>query len=673
MPRPVHVFLSTWSMEEQPCCSNALLSGSTTPSYSATGTSTISGEDYDTDTESEETGTVASLLDRLKSATAADIARPRKTKRNDPPRGKRRCKGAVSSDPKGVTPQQRVREFTNESLTVSQVHLFCTACRERLSIKRSIIKNHVQSTKHKKSQQRLKNKETRERDIAESLRKYNNDVHSRGESLPKEQQVYRIKVVSTFLKAGVPLSKMDSFRDLLEENAFRLTDRRNMQDYVPFILKEEEARIRSEISGQQLSVIFDGTSRLGEALAVIFRFVDSDWKVQQRLVRMQMLSKSLAGEEIARELITVLSVNYSVRPDHLLAAMRDRASTNNVAMHTLKIVYPVVVDIGCFSHTIDHVGSHFSTPTLNDFISLWISLFSHSPKTRLLWKCRTERSMSRYSATRWWSKWEVVKQVMLYFGDIQPFLEENDDIGAALRPKLLSYLQIPQTNSKLQVEIAATVDWGEPFVKACYDLEGDGPLALQCYDRVDRVLASIATENIPNVRAVVEKLTKQPPSHPHHEQWITYARNCVKDGIKYFKHQLETNLKTPLQIFKCCRLFSPQKVREMIPTSLSVNESLTCVPFFDNNERQHLLNELPTYLSEAADVDRDFDQLHWWRLHATTLPHWSAAAKKMILIQPSSAAAERVFSLLKVSFGEQQEMALQDYVEASIMLQYNKR
>ena len=50
-----------------------------------------------------------------------------------------------------MTPQQRVREFTNESLTVSQGHLFCTACRERLSLKRSIIKNHVQCTKHKKA------------------------------------------------------------------------------------------------------------------------------------------------------------------------------------------------------------------------------------------------------------------------------------------------------------------------------------------------------------------------------------------------------------------------------------------------------------------------------------------------------------------------------------------
>ena len=85
-------------------------------------------------------------------------------------------------------------------------------------------------------------------------------MHPRGEYLPEEQQIYHVKVVSTFLNAGVPLSKMDSFRDLLEENAFHLTDRCNMQDNVPFIHKEEETRIQSEIDGQQLSVVFDGTS-----------------------------------------------------------------------------------------------------------------------------------------------------------------------------------------------------------------------------------------------------------------------------------------------------------------------------------------------------------------------------------------------------------------------------
>lgn len=64
-----------------------------------------------------------------------------------------------------------------------------------------------------------------------------------------------------------------------------------------------------------------------------------------------MLSKSLTGEEIARELISILSVTYGIHSNILLAAMRDRGSTNNIAMETLKIVYPSIVDTGCFSHT----------------------------------------------------------------------------------------------------------------------------------------------------------------------------------------------------------------------------------------------------------------------------------------------------------------------------------
>ena len=71
--------------------------------------------DIDSETELTEESeitqnkTVVSLLHRLKSPTAADISRARKTKKNDPPRCKRHCRGALSSDPKGISPSQRVR------------------------------------------------------------------------------------------------------------------------------------------------------------------------------------------------------------------------------------------------------------------------------------------------------------------------------------------------------------------------------------------------------------------------------------------------------------------------------------------------------------------------------------------------------------------------------------
>ena len=66
--------------------------------------------------------------------------------------------------------------------------------------------------------------------------------------------------------------------------------------------------------------------------------------------------------------------------------MQDRASINNVAMATVKVLYPDVFDVGCFSHTIDHVGERFHIPMLDEFVSAWILLFSHSPKARLAWR-----------------------------------------------------------------------------------------------------------------------------------------------------------------------------------------------------------------------------------------------------------------------------------------------
>ena len=68
-----------------------------------------------------------------------------------------------------------------------------------------------------------------------------------------------------------------------------------------------------------------------------------------------------------------------------------------------------------------------------------------------------------------------------------------------------------------------------------------------------------------------------------------------------------------------------------------------------------------------------YNTLEWWKINTSVLPHWSQVAKKVFLVQPSSAAAERVFTLLKSSFNEQQDNSLKDYVESSLMLQYNNR
>ena len=102
-------------------------------------------------------------------------------------------------------------------------------------------------------------------------------------------------------------------------------------------------------------------------------------------------------------------------------------------------------------------------------------------------------------------------------------------------------------------------------------------------------------------------------------------------------------------------------------------DELRLFPFLDDNVTVNALKqELPAFRAAAEDVT-GVDPAKWWKDHADELPSWSSAAAEVLLIQPSSAAAERVFSLLQQAFQYQQDQALEDYVEASIMVQYNGR
>ena len=184
--------------------------------------------------------------------------------------------------------------------------LFCNACREELSLRRNIVLNHVASRKHKCSKEKLPSRDRKERDTAKHLEEHDVLTHPVGETLPMEQRVYRLNVVKRFLRAAVPLSKVDAFRDLLEENSFRLTDRRHMCDLIPFIITQEKADIKAEIVGKPVSVVFDGTARLVEAMAIVIRFVDNSFAITLRLIRLQLITKNMTRKEIARELINTL-------------------------------------------------------------------------------------------------------------------------------------------------------------------------------------------------------------------------------------------------------------------------------------------------------------------------------------------------------------------------------
>ena len=94
-------------------------------------------------------------------------------------------------------------------------------------------------------------------------------------------------------------AKVDDLRALLEENgqphSFHLAD------YIPMLLRQEKM-LKNELQGEPVSIAFDGTTRKGEALAIVTRFIKG-WRIEQRLVRLLLLARHVTGDELAREVL----------------------------------------------------------------------------------------------------------------------------------------------------------------------------------------------------------------------------------------------------------------------------------------------------------------------------------------------------------------------------------
>ena len=170
-----------------------------------------------------------------------------------------------------------------------------------------------------------------------------------------ETFVRRVQVVRSMLQTGIPLTKLNYLRLLLEtDTSISLTESSHMAQYVPCLGGRVQATEGRSWQGHSLQCNFDGSTRLGEALAILVRYVDPNWKIQQRLVRFHNLAKSVTKSQQARELITRLLTLLQIQPETLIAAVRDGAAVTGVAIRHMKdVLYPDVVDIICASNTVD--------------------------------------------------------------------------------------------------------------------------------------------------------------------------------------------------------------------------------------------------------------------------------------------------------------------------------
>lgn len=78
-----------------------------------------------------------------------------------------------------------------------------------------------------------------------------------------------------------------------------LTDSSHMRSYIPLIADVEISRIKESLRGaKEVTVIFDGSTRVDEVLAVILRYTTKEFNIVQDLAHLGKYEKLKNHEQV---------------------------------------------------------------------------------------------------------------------------------------------------------------------------------------------------------------------------------------------------------------------------------------------------------------------------------------------------------------------------------------
>jgi hypothetical protein len=205
-----------------------------------------------------------------------------------------------------------------------------------------------------------------------------------------------------FAVSGVPPSKLNDdvsgLKHLLEKGNGSISVSHLRE------LATEVGTIERSVLGKELlnagpaAIIFDGTTDVCEIAAVLVRWFDLEsCKIQQRLVSAAFLQKSLNANELARHLVDMLQVRFSIPPQNVFAVIKDGAAVNGAAMRLLGPLLTNSTSIVCSSHTACLSGSLLgkSLKAACKFVSLWSQMMSKSNVARVIGKSFANMSTLR--------------------------------------------------------------------------------------------------------------------------------------------------------------------------------------------------------------------------------------------------------------------------------------
>jgi hypothetical protein len=588
----------------------------------------------------------------------------------------------------------------HDLLVVFGTLLHCNLCGKSFGTRANVWKDHLEGKKHMKKLAERKNAPP----IA--------NVFAVADQ--KAEFAHRLRVAEAFFEAGIELSKCKGkLKELLEERrAIRLSvgDSTNLSRQVmgPLTVRQNEGDLAAVLRGDSLgSFIFDGYSRKDEHAAVVLRTCSSSFDLSERLVCCKMFQKGLTGKQWLR--VVDEERRRLSTPDHefrLVFTMADGHPSNGLVGEALSAQLENYFHSFCYSHSLAKVGLNCRAPLADQFVTFSGAIFKNSPGARAVFARIAGEEVKRKHKVRWFSTTGVILQALAKSECWMEIVEtlERENLCKETVPKFKKLLTENQAkHSDLWLEMAAVYDATMVFHRATTFFEGSSFLAPFVWRYVrnlrvfaEKVMSTVEAGTIlPNAAAIVRAV----PQHVNTRAIWGKVRQTVDPGLEYFlahfvrfdKDSKARQFKKADELFAFAQLFHPVYGKEWMNGEKSIlppfnlkeclqKETVAEVlGVYGRSFVQELTSDFSRFLTcleQKLEIGKKYtpdEVIQWWRVHGSATGSWAAAARLFLLLQPSSASVERVFSMLRATVTEQQERMLEDQQELRIRMRFSRK
>lgn len=160
------------------------------------------------------------------------------------------------------------------------------------------------------------------------------------------------------MRIGMNLAQLDEFSDFFSNEGGFMCHSTGAGPYIELIRNEEVERLRNLVEHEKLALIYDGTTRLGEVLAMCMRWCDENFKLHTLLTDVTTAEKHVNHGQLSAHTMRVVAQKYQLSYDQVLALVHDSAATNVAAARLLTQQLPNAEMVLCMCHTLHNAGSH---------------------------------------------------------------------------------------------------------------------------------------------------------------------------------------------------------------------------------------------------------------------------------------------------------------------------